>query len=95
MKNLLEQLQKKGGLTQAQAAKAVEIFRDYMVASAYDPDLVQEAKLKARAKYEQLSDKAADMADKLEEKADEMVGKARKQAKRIVDNLSEMLDEKK
>lgn len=102
MKSLIEQLQQKAKLTEAQARRALEVFRDYLVDNSYDPDLVEDVKLKAKAKYEKLQDKAEKLADKIEGKADklsdkaeEMVHKARQEAKKAADKLSAYLDDEK
>lgn len=95
MKNLEQRLLQEGRLTEAQARRALEIFRDYLLENSYDPDITEDLKLKARAKYDQFSDKAAGVAADLSDKAEEWIHQARRQAKKAADKLSDYLDDEK
>lgn len=102
MKNLIEQLQEQGGLSGEQARTAMRIFRDFLIENGYDPDLSEDIRLKARAQYEKISDKAEELAGKIEAQADQLsdkteewIRKARKEAKKAADKLSDYLDDEK
>ncbi len=94
MKNLKQELLN-AGLSDKQALDAIQIFRDYLVANSYDPDLVEEIKIKAKVQYNKLSDKADAIAGKIDDKTDEWISKARHQAKKAADKVSEYLDDEK
>ncbi len=97
MKTLITKLQKEVGLTEKQACKAVEIFRKYILDNKKDPDLVEAVKIKtvraankAKAEYNKVEGKIEDW---VEDKTEEVVVIAKKKAKKVVDKLSNYLDD--
>lgn len=106
MENLIKRLQDEAGLTEDQALKTIDVFKDFMDKE----DLKIDWPRFFKGKYEDLSDKAKALydkfynsmstesqsyADKIVNKVDELASKAKKGAHDISQKAADFFDDKK
>jgi hypothetical protein len=102
MENLLKRLQDEAGLSDAQAAKVLEVVKDFMDKEGFEIDWdkffkEKYADFKAQAKsfFDSLSERASQYTNKLEDTVEDLTIQAKRTARDLSQKASELLDDDK